>query len=138
MQDKVPLIDSENVSESSGYSDRIAELELDKLTIEARNLKLGHSERNQRYRLRWLAVSLGLIVIFGMALFLGHVLHSIFWGPILLAPTSFSIVALAAPLISISTITIVFFIAAFRKFSNEDMDDAANLAAQGVKAASSS
>lgn len=124
---KVPDIDSKGGNNGgkkpSFLPAGFVEAELSLLNAEAKSQKLANKELSQRYWLRWLVVVLGLTVIASMFALLWHVIHQAFFGPILLVPRSFAVAMLVTPIISITTITVVFFVAAFRRFSDADMDN---------------
>ena len=68
-----------------------------------------------------------------MAFTLVHLVHHLFVGPFLAVPAAFAVVAVLAPMISLTTITIVLFVAAFRQFKEEDDAALGNLALQAGK-----
>lgn len=102
------------------------ELEFELLEAERALSTLIHRELNQRYRIKWIAVWIGGLVIVGMALLLTHLVHNAFWGPFLFASPAFSVAMIVAPITSITAITVVFFIGAFRKFEEKDLETMGN------------
>jgi uncharacterized membrane protein YhaH (DUF805 family) len=119
-EDKVPAIDV--LPENDQTNDKQEQLEFELLQLEAHVKQFQRSELRQRYWLRWLAVALGLIVIVFMAFVMGHQLHRVFFGPFLFANSAFSVAFVVGPVFSIAAITIVFFVAAFRRFEDSDME----------------
>lgn len=113
-------------------------IEGNSLSGEAKLRDLLISEIKQRLNIRRFSVVLGLTVIVGMSSLLGHVLHNAFlsWPhPFLKFPSSFSIAIFVAPVVSITTITVMLFIGAFRRFKDGDLDNVnvASLASEGAK-----
>lgn len=79
-------------------------------------------EIRQRIRMRrWIAI-FSIIVIIAMAAFATHSVHEYFWGHFVFIPSSLAIALFFAPIVSITTITIMLLIGAFRRFKDEDMD----------------
>jgi len=107
-------------------------LEFELLEAEAALRRFSHREVRQRYIIKWLAVATGVIVILGMAGVLWHLVHNAFWGPFLFANPAFSVAMIGAPVTSITAITVVLFIGAFRRFEDKDMETASNGAAAGA------
>lgn len=108
------------------------QLELELLTLEAQLKGYAKKEASQRYIIKWVAVAIGILVILSMLTILGHALHRLHWWPLLRPSPAFMVVIVAAPVASITTITIAFFIGAFRKFDDKDADRAANGVATGL------
>lgn len=116
---------------SQGDADREI-LEARLLTAEAELRELTAKAAGQRHKIRWIAVSVGLLVIASMLGLLGHTLHVIKWWPIARPPSAFLIVIVAAPIASITTITIALFVGAFKKFEEKDAERAATGLAAGL------
>ena len=104
-------------------------LELRLLRIEAENQELKRREYGQRHKIRWIAVAAGILVIAGMGAVLTHLVHSTFWGPFHFASGAFAVAMIAAPIASISAITVALFVGAFRRFDDEDLKAMGNSAA---------
>jgi hypothetical protein len=86
---------------------------------------LQQAELRQRIWLRWGAAALGVLVIVGMSLMLWHLMHHLlFFGLFIRVPASVAVVMFVAPVLSITTITVILFIAAFRRFEDKDFDSA--------------
>lgn len=113
-----PSTDSLNV--------RREELEFELLERERALRILLAREAGQRYWLRWIAVITGVVVIFGMAAALWHLVHNVFWGPFIFVSPAFSVSMLVAPMLSITTITVALFVGAFRKFEDKDIEMVGN------------
>lgn len=120
---------------------RIAALELQKeagaLGAEAQIRELLKKEIQQRIRIRWIAIAFAILVIFFMAYLVCHYLDAFFlFGKLSTLPTAVAIALFLAPVISITTVTVIIALGAFRKFKDEDIGAAgvANLAAEGIKA----
>lgn len=91
---------------------------------EARSLLI--KEIRQRITTRRVAVWVGLLVIVGMSAILWHGVHRYFlsvpvadWS-ILTIPQAVAITMFVAPVVSITTITVVLLVGAFRRFKDDD------------------
>ena len=129
MSDSIPKIDPDIETENLARTERRDELEFELLEAEAALRRFNHREVRQRYIIKWLAVISGLIVIVGMSGILWHLVHNAFWGPFLFASPAFSVAMIVAPITSITAITVVLFIGAFRRFEDKDIETAGNGAA---------
>lgn len=101
-------------------------IEGNSLSGEAKMRALLINEIEQRLNIRRFSAGLGLLVIVGMSFLLWHVLHHAFLSlnyPFLRFPAAFSIAIFLAPVISITTITVMLFIGAFRRFKDADLDN---------------
>jgi hypothetical protein len=98
------------------------ELEYQVLELSKSVLTIQRAELSQRLILRWLAAVVGLLTIGGMAGMLAHVVHQSFWGPIMTVSPSFAVAMFVGPVLSITTITVALFVAAFRKFDEKDVE----------------
>lgn len=108
-------------------------LELEVLTLEARNRVLENREINQRQVIRWIAVGTGLFVIIIMLTILWHALHQlVWWGPILRGSAMFTVAVIVTPTVAVTTITVTLFIGAFKKFEDKDAEHAANGISTGL------
>ncbi len=120
---------------------RIARLELEgdsaRLSDESTHRGLLISEVRQRIRMRYTAFGLAVVTMVFMAVTVWHTVHSYFWGSLITVPQSVAIVMFLAPITSITAITIVVLIGAFRRFRDDDMDNVnvTSLAGEAVKAA---
>ncbi len=118
---------------------RVAALELKvdeaALSAEAQHRNLLISEVRQRIRVRYFTVAVGVIVIIFMGAAMAHAAHHYFWGPMVLIPPPVAIAMFVAPLVSITTITIMLLVGAFRRFKDDDMDNIniASLAGEAAK-----
>ncbi|MBA98008.1 MAG: hypothetical protein COB29_09945 [Sulfitobacter sp.] len=122
MPDDIPPIDPDLIHDgSSQYAGR-EELEFELLEAEASLKRLAHRELGQRYIIKWVAVSTGVIVILGMSGALWHMVHSVIWGPFVFANAAFSVAMIVAPITSITAITVALFVGAFRKFEEKDLE----------------
>lgn len=101
-------------------------LEFELLEAERALRKLLTREAGQRYWLRWIAVGTGGLVIIGMAAALWILASRLFWGPIVVGSPAFSVAIIAAPIISITAITVALFVGAFRKFDDKDLETMGN------------
>lgn len=122
----VPPIDKEPTSlRLNELEERLAAIEADStlegLDLENQTRALLAKEIRQRILLRWLSVTLAVIVIVFMALALWHITHRVFWGPFVFVSPSIAVAMFVAPVVSITTITVMIAIGAFRKFKDEDM-----------------
>lgn len=120
---------------------RIARLELEgdsaRLSDESTHRGLLISEVRQRIRMRYTAFGLAVVTMIFMGVTVWHTVHSYFWGSLITVPQSVAIVMFLAPITSITAITIVVLIGAFRRFRDDDMDNVnvTSLAGEAVKAA---
>jgi uncharacterized membrane protein len=121
-------------------SARLALLEeraaLGSLTAEAQYRDLLISEIQQRINVRHWVIGIAMLVMVFMGGIITHAAHHYFWGPVVLIPASVAIVMFLAPVVSITTITVMLLIGAFRRFKDDDMDkvNVTSLAAEAVKA----
>lgn len=128
-------------SPMAGLEERIAKLEsqqdLDKLSAEGLERQLLISEIRQRIWIRWLTIGLALIVMIFMAAVLWHSVHSYFRGSYVMVPHALAVAMFLGPVVSITTITVMLAIGAFRKLHDQDIGPAgiASLAAEGAKSA---
>lgn len=100
-----------------------AKLEANELSTEGKYRALLITEIRQRIFVRYAAVVVSCIVI---ALMVGidlYAAHRYFWGHFILVPTAAVIAMFVAPIVAISTITIMLLIGAFRRFKDDDMDN---------------
>lgn len=109
---------------------------LGSLNAEAKYRELLISEIKQRIDVRHWVIVIALFVIAFMGWVLSHAAHHYFWGPVILMPASVAVVMFLAPVASITTITVMLLIGAFRRFKDDDMDkvNVTSLAAEAVKA----
>lgn len=120
---------------------RIARLELEgdnaRLSDESTHRGLLISEVRQRIRMRYTAFGLAVLTMVFMGVTVWHTVHSYFWGSLITVPQSVAIVMFLAPITSITAITIVVLVGAFRRFRDDDMDNVnvTSLAGEAVKAA---
>ena len=142
-----PLNGPTTVSGSSDYAvlrDRLEKLEQKaagkELDAEAQHRQLLITEVRQRIDVRHWVVVIAIFVLIFMAGVLTHAAHSYFWGPFVLVPQSLAIVMFIAPIVSITTITIMLLVGAFRRFKDDDMGkiDVASITAEALKASQGS
>lgn len=126
MPDEIPPVDPDLSSDGASQNVRREALEFDLLEAEASLKRLVHREIGQRYIIKWGAVLTGLVVIFGMAGILWHMVHSVFWGPFVFANAAFTVAMIVAPITSITAITVALFVGAFRKFEEKDLETLGN------------
>lgn len=122
MSDKIPRIDPDLQDAQKGHQARMAELEYEALSAEAKLQKLAHREIGQRVWVKWAAVTTGVATIIGMACLLAYVVAHFFNAPFILASPSFAALIVIAPIVSITSITVALLIGAFRKFEEKDLD----------------
>lgn len=105
------------------------------LSAEAQHRDLLISEVKQRIRVRYFTVGIAVIAICFMAIALAYAAHHYFWGPFVLVPPAVAIAMFVSPLVSITTITIMLLIGAFRRFKDDDMDNinVASIAGEAMK-----
>lgn len=133
MSSEVPPVDREP-SNGSDPSGRLADLEIRLLDAGAKAKENLNREADQRYYLRWLAVLVGLVIIALMGGMLWHMTHQIFFGPFLAVSSSYAMTLVIAPIVSMTTITITLFVAAFRGFKKDDEESAASAMTDSAKA----
>ncbi|OLP57941.1 hypothetical protein BJF93_13980 [Xaviernesmea oryzae] len=107
------------------------------LSAEALHRDLLISEVKQRIRVRYFTVGIAVTVIVFMAAAMMHAAHHYFWGAFVLIPPAVAIAMFVAPLVSITTVTIMLLIGAFRRFKDDDMDNinVASITAEALKGA---
>lgn len=121
------------------YEERLARLEErlaeEQLTQEGKARDLLIKEIEQRITNRQTAITIAVVVMIFMALLLGHVTHSFYWGPVMVVPQSVAIAMFLAPVISITTLSVVLVVGAFRHFKDRDMSNVSlgSLAAETVR-----
>jgi hypothetical protein len=117
-----PVIDAR----IDGLEGRIAFLESEKvyadLSAEDKYRKLLRHEVMQRIGMRYAAIVIALAVISTMVWFARHVLFLYFVGPFVAVPPAVAIALFVAPIVSVSAITIMLLIGAFRRFKDDDLD----------------
>ncbi|MBD8891799.1 hypothetical protein [Roseibium litorale] len=100
----------------------VAEREGGELSDNAVQRQLLILEIKQRIRMRYTVTVLAIIVILAMASFAMHSVHSYFVGPVVLIPASLAIALFFAPIVSITAVTIMLLMGAFRRFKDDDME----------------
>ena len=129
MPENIPPIDDTPSTDSSRLLERA---ELEALDAESKLRTLAHLEIGQRYRIKWIALITALSVIIGMSFLMGHLIHHVFRGPFMFVNAAFSVAMLAAPILSITTITVALLVGAFRKFEEKDLENAGSTMAAGI------
>ena len=81
--------------------------------------------RSQQITVKWWAVGIGCAVLVFMGLFLFAALHQVTLLDLENAPATVAIIV--APTASITTVTVMLFIGAFRKFEDKDPETAADV-----------
>ncbi|HBF32434.1 hypothetical protein [Rhizobium sp.] len=128
MTDKIDIPQEIPLSEEyEALSRRISELESKQesslLTTEGEQRQLLIKEIRQRIYIRYAALSVAVSVIAGMGFIIGHTVHKFTIGPFIFAPQAVVIAMFVGPILSISAITIMLMIGAFRRFKDDDMDN---------------
>lgn len=126
MANEIPPVDPALVlTDSPNRSKHVERLEEQLLEAETASLKLANTEKNQRLRMRWIAVAVGVIVIFVMLGGFVHAAHQL-TKPSYFEPTTGVILALVAtPVFSVTTLAGALFVAAFGKFRERELGAAA-------------
>ncbi|MBI1620325.1 hypothetical protein [Aquamicrobium zhengzhouense] len=121
------------------YEARLASLEdrlaQEQLTQEGKARDLLIKEIEQRITNRQTAISIAVVVMIFMAMLLGHVTHSFYWGRLIVVPQSVAIAMFLAPVISITTLAVVLIVGAFRHFKDRDLSNVSlgSLAAEAAR-----
>lgn len=126
MSKEIPLNDPDLKDVDSPRNSGRERFEFELLETEVSLRKLLRREASQRYAIRWLAVAAGVSVIIGMAVFLCCIVSNVMWGSFVFTNSAFSVTVVAAPVLSITTITVAFFVGAFRKFEDKDIETMGN------------
>ena len=92
------------------------------LSAEGEFRKLRDHEVLQRIGMRYAAIVIALAVIALMAFFAKHVLDRYFVGPVVLVPPAVAVALFVAPIVSVSAVTIMLLIGAFRRFKEDDIE----------------
>ena len=132
MPSDIPTIDADYERSAAALSSVSEEREYLALEAEATFYRQRNRSETQKYAIKWVAVATGIFVIFGMSGMLAHLAHSVFWGPFSFVSPAFSVAIIAAPVASITTITVSLFVGAFRRFEDKD----AETVGKGASAAS--
>jgi hypothetical protein len=137
---KVPPVDAQPIKqdEPNGRSDhefRFLEADAkarENLNREADQLySIRERSAGQRFLLRQIAVTMVVLIIFGMGALLAHVAHWLPNGPNSMG----AVIALhIAPIVSMTTLAIALLVAAFRGFKDGDEKAGATIATEGAKA----
>lgn len=126
MVEDIPPIDPDLNRDEQERNLQREKLEYELLFLEQELLTLDRDEKRQRYIIKWLAVIIGVVVIFSMIATLAHLVHRVFFGPFIFVSPAFSVAMIAVPIMSITAITIAFFVGAFRKFEDKDIEKMGN------------
>jgi hypothetical protein len=125
--------------EINSLDSRLAQLELKideaRLSGEAKHRDLLISEVRQRIQVRYWVVCIAMLAMLFMGVVLSHAAHHYFWGPVVIIPPTVAIAMFVGPIISITTITIVLLVGAFRRFKDDDMDqiNVSSIAAEATR-----
>lgn len=107
------------------FEERIAKLEerlaSDELSEESKIRGLLINEIEQRILIRKYAVWIAITIISFMALVLVHGIHEYFWFKMVVIPQSIILAMFVAPIVSITTLSVLLIIGAFRRFNDDDM-----------------
>ncbi|WP_109614080.1 hypothetical protein [Pseudaminobacter salicylatoxidans] len=120
---------------------RIAQLEeqlaMSDLSWEWQSRRLLMSEIRQRINARRIATGVAIIAIIFMAALVAHSTHKFFWLHFITIPQSVAIAFVLGPIISITTLSVVLLIGAFRRFKDDDMDKVSvgSLATEAIRRA---
>lgn len=118
---------------------RIATLELARenegLNHEAQVRELIKREIKQRIFIRWTALAVAMTAVVYMAILLICASHWYFWGKFISVPRSVAVTMFLAPIVSITTITVMLAVGAFNR-KGEEMNGTpvGNLVAEGARA----
>ncbi len=111
-------------------------IEAGALGVEAKHRSLIINEIKQRILVRYSSVAIAVGGILFMGVILSHAAHHYFVANhFILVPPLVVVAMFVAPIISITTITIMLLIGAFRRFKDDDMDniDVSSLASEAIK-----
>lgn|SRR5690606_7880 len=104
---------------------RLAKLEdrlaSDELSEESKIRGLLINEIEQRILFRRFAVWTAIIIISFMVLLLVHGVHKYYWFKMVIIPQSIILAMFVTPIISITTLSVLLIIGAFRRFNDDDM-----------------
>lgn len=110
--------------------DKQIDVEAKLLDLSADLQRLSTRELGQRFWIRWIAISTGVIVIALMVAIMAHLMHESFsyaekensiWRTFLFSSPSVGVAMIVAPILSITTITVAIFVGAFRRFDDSDV-----------------
>ncbi|SFJ56910.1 hypothetical protein SAMN03080618_03336 [Aquamicrobium aerolatum DSM 21857] len=124
---------------SAEFERRIADLEerlaQQQLTQEGKARDLLIKEIEQRISNRQLAILIAVVVMIFMAGVLAHATHSFYWGRLIVVPQSVAIAMFLGPIVSITTLSVVLIVGAFRHFKEKDMSNVSlgSLAAEATR-----
>lgn len=125
---KVPSVDLQPTSPEE--ADR-SNFEYRLLEADAKGRENLNREADQRYWLRWVAVALVVVIIFGMGCLLSHVAH---WLPNEPKAMGAVIALHIAPIVSMTTLAIALLVAAFRGFKDGDEKAGTVIATESARA----
>ena len=108
---------------ATNNSDRLDELEYDRLGTDVEILKALKNEIDQRIIIKKRAMWIGIIVMSLFFAVLAFAIYSTIYMPseFIMSYGAVAIALIVAPIVSITAIAITFFIGAFRKFSERDI-----------------
>lgn len=131
--------DDARLAASAEFERRLSEVEnklaSEQLTQEGKARDLLIKEIEQRIANRHLAIAIAVVVMIFMAGILGHATHSFYWGRLIVVPQAVAIAMFLGPIISITTLSVVLVIGAFRHFKDKDMSNVSlgSLAAEAAR-----
>jgi hypothetical protein len=109
-----------------GLESRLSKIENDRadkaLSAEDRYNRLLQHEVLQRIAMRYAGIAIALIVIWIMVCFARYVLDLYFIGPVILVPPAVAVALFVAPIVSVSAVTIMLLLGAFRRFKDDDIE----------------
>lgn len=116
----VPIDGIEKDYKENIYSEK---LKLRALEVEAEYKELLISEIKQRLRIKRVVLIISISVMIFMGILLWHVYHYVWYWPFIAIISPYVIIAMfVVPIVSITTITVMLLIGAFRRFKDDDMD----------------
>ncbi len=133
MKPRVPDLDKSGEDRITDLSDRLNEIELRLLDAGARAKENLNREADQRYWLRWLAVSVCTLMIAGMGVLLWHAAHSYLLPVYTEFSSSYIVAVYLAPIVSMTSLAIALLVAAFRAFKDSDGSSVAMAATETAK-----
>lgn len=129
--ESVPNIDQDGAAPMA--SARVEDIELRLLDANAKSKENVNKEADQRYRLRWLAVVVSILLICGMGLILWHASHKVLGLSYVHSQGVYIIAAFVAPIVSMTTLSLALLVAAFRGFKDSDAKDGGGVAMSAAK-----
>ncbi len=108
------------------FRKRISDLEalkdLKSLSAEAEYKELLKNEIQQRIQIKMIVIVIAIVVLIFMGGVLTHASHTFSAKDITKIPSTLLIVMFLAPIVSISTVTVMLLFGAFRQFKDDDLN----------------